>query len=394
MNANLSQELFGAVAAGGVIQSIARAGAAAVDGSSGDYAVDASTSVSKLMRNHSLVSVSNVGRVEPLTLVDSDCAYWDHISDVMQSVHAMFSGYYLQAVALTNHIGKISVVERLAPLNPTHTGFEEHKDGSQDRTFRLQRRKPNYASPVYSFSYSAEQYAARKIANEDVSLSSATKDYENITQAANLSVGKLFNIKLSAGAGNNAEIPVAVRLMVNVLPSSLLSELFTYRDSFDMNLKERWYAMRAGRLSFLYDFVLCLDLLAKSRRMAIKDKSGIGKMILDREAGQVTRALAGKDSYSTASNIAIISETTMAMIQTQIGPFSNTKVRTSVFENTNLMLLVVVDRPYERVTIYTRDLDSYTTLSIKDMKAASKGGGADVSEIMKAYMAGSSIRNF
>ena len=288
------------------------------------------------------------------------------------------------------------MVERLAPLNPTQLGWESHNGDSQDRTFKLPKRQKNYAQPMYSLNYGIENYAEiakRSLAKEDVDLKSATKDYENLTQAANLSVGKLYNIKLTSSNNGSIEIPVAVRLLVNVMPSSLLSELFTYRDSFDMNMKERWHAMRAGRLDFFWDFVLCNDLIEKSRRMAIRDKTGIGRMILNREAGQVSRALAGKDSFSTATNIVIISETTLSAIQAQIGPISNSKVRTSIFENTNMMIMAVVDRPYERVTIYTRDLDSHTTLGIKDLKVAGKGG-ADVSEIMKAYMAGSSVRNF
>jgi hypothetical protein len=49
------------------------------------------------------------------------------------------------------------------------------------------------------------------------------------------------------------------------------------------------------------------------------------------------------------------------------------------------MIIAVVDREWERVTFYTRGISSHTELSIDEIKAANKGKGPDISDIMKSY---------
>jgi hypothetical protein len=362
--------MFQGAVVNGAIELAARASALAKNG-----ATNLPNSAATLMRGKSLVSVSNVGRVEPLVLVDADVVNVDYITDVMHSVHAIFSGYYLQAINMVNQVNSVSVHERLAPLNPTH-GFESYREG-RSRRFGLSKKA-----------------IAVAIESDKTSVKTDIKDYDSLSQGANLSVGKLFNVTLKINQ-DEVVVPVAIRLMVNVLPTTVLSELFTYRDAFDTNLKERWYMYKAGRLGFFKDLILCQDLIAKYRKMAITDQSGVGAKILNREARIVLNSVLGNQSYSTATNIAVISSTTLSGIEAQIGgKFSNSKVRRSIFENTNLMLLVILDKQYERATIYTRDVDLPTTLSVSQMKTANKGSGPDVAEIMKAYMLGSSPQSF
>ena len=363
-------------AVAGAIQLATRAGAAVADG-----AGKSASSVSKMMSGRNLVSIANVGRVEPIVLLDSDCINVDYISDVMQSVHAIFSGYYLQAVHMINEVGSVSIAERLGPLNPGHGFAYESIKIEASKRFKLRVATEDNARDK-------KEDAPRtpKLPQHGVEIDT----YKDQAASANLSVGKLYNVSLTSG-GHEVSVPIAVRLMVNVMPSRLLSELFTYRDAFDTNMKERWHAYRAGQLDFFKDLVLCNDIIDKYRRMAIRDKTGLGAKILDREASNVLRALSGKDSFSTASNIAVISNDTLGMIENELGGrFANSKVRRSIFENSNLMLLVIIDKQFERVTIYTRDIDAHTTLSIKDIKASNKSSGPDVTEIMRAYLMGSS----
>lgn len=40
------------------------------------------------------------------------------LPDVLQSLQSIFSGYYLQALAISTNIGKINVVKHLDKLNP------------------------------------------------------------------------------------------------------------------------------------------------------------------------------------------------------------------------------------------------------------------------------------
>ena len=69
-------------------------------------------------KSDSLIDYTQVARVEPIVLIDTDCLYLDSISEVQQSLLSIFAGYYLQAVAISTSIGKIEVMHHLDKLNP------------------------------------------------------------------------------------------------------------------------------------------------------------------------------------------------------------------------------------------------------------------------------------
>lgn len=339
------------------------------------------TSLPGAAKQKSLVQITNSGRVEPLTLVDADVVNLDYISDVMQAVQSLFAGYYLQAVNMINEVGNVAVIDRLNALNPTASSksifsLESLTEGSY-----------RHRLPALEADDSKKEEEQR---GRTMGPATTQDQLGDIAKSANLSIGKMYNVTLRIDRDSYV-LPIAIRLMVNILPSSDLKELFTHRDSFDMNMKERWYAYKAGMLGFWKDLVFCQDLIAKYRRMAIQDKSGVGKVILNREAQNINHMLSGKDSYAGATSIAVVSDETIRQIERELsGKMSNSRVRKAVFEGTNLMLLVVISKEWEHVVIYTRDLDSTTTLSLKDIKKSASNGGGDVTEIMKAYLMGAS----
>lgn len=66
----------------------------------------------------SLIDVSKHARVEPTMLVDAALMGYENLPAVSQTMLAIFSGYYLQAVEMMHTISGISLAEKLAPLNP------------------------------------------------------------------------------------------------------------------------------------------------------------------------------------------------------------------------------------------------------------------------------------
>jgi hypothetical protein len=97
-------------------------------------------------------------------------------------------------------------------------------------------------------------------------------------------------------------------------------------------------------------------------------------------------------SLATSSNMAIISTDTLASIeQVLYGKLSNFKIRQNVFDNTNLMIMAVVDMQSDMCTFYYRGIQEKNEVSIKDMKVSNKGSGPDVADMMKSFMAGGSV---
>lgn len=340
------------------------------------------------LQGQSLVSVSKAGQFMPVTMVDVECTNLPYISDVVQSVQSIFTGYLLQAINYVATVGNVSVKERLAPFNPSvGLGIESNDNAKKnDKKWGL--------LPKSKMAFALEAAAANTPKPAGTSAGVHDKVLDDIATATNLSVGKIYNVTLREN-DQSVTVPITVRLLVSILPSNMLTKLFVYRDSFDMQLNERWHAWREGRIGFWKDLVLCQDLIAKQRKMAITDKSGLGAEILDREANSVKKWFKGKLSISRSTNIAIISDKTLDEIEMELsGKISNSRVRRAIFDNTNLMLLVVVDSQWERVTIYTEGIEAHSTLSVKDIKASNKNSGPDVTEIMRAYMLGTSPQSF
>jgi hypothetical protein len=235
------------------------------------------------------------------------------------------------------------------------------------------------------------RHHSKEIAMEDAKSVTGDKVLDSVKEAAVLSIGKIYNVTLKQD-GAEVTMPIAIRMMVNVIPTRLMVEMFTYQDTFDMDMKERYHAWKAGRLEFVKDLILCNDLIDKRRRAGIKDANGLLSVIAGREAKNIASSLkSGNASVATSSNIAILSSETLEQVEMELnGSISNSKVRKTIFENTNLMLLVVIDKAWERVVIYTRGLDSTTNLSFRDLKANSKSG-PDAMDILKAYTNGTSI---
>lgn len=327
----------------------------------------------KYTKNSSLIDVTKVARVEPLCLLDTDCVNLDYIKDIVLSLQSIFSGYYLQAVSLQGTtIDGVKIAKLLDPLNPSRgniglLSMESYK-------FKLP------TIPNHDIAFEDTNLHLGGGSNPDVT--------EGLIQNNTLSVGKVYNVTISNGE-NKVVVPVAIRLLVNTIASSLLKDMFTNKDSFDMNLKERWHSYRSGKISFFKDLLLCNDLIDKHRKNLIKDKSGVYNTITKRETKSKLSGILDKNpSLAIASNIAIISTETASSIEYELGgKLKDMKTRKVMFDNTNLMILVVVDKSWERITYYYRGINESSNVSIKEIKTSGKED--NTLEFMKAFLQGS-----
>lgn len=330
----------------------------------------------------SLTDVASVARVEPICMVDTDMANYEHIDTVMNSTQSMFIGFYLQAVNLAGTVNGVTLAEKLAPLNPNRRAFESFvgllKSGVDDKKARHRLPMSTRATP--SFALEDDKTPVNKApVHADMG---AMKE---INESASLSVGRMIKVTIKED-DQTAEIPVAVRLQSSIIGTTEMENLFTHRDMFDMDLIERFHSWRSGKLS-LIEMAFCTDLIDKSRKAALKTQ--LGAELLNREVAHLTSGLTSKKpSMATCTNIAIMSKDTLERIEVKLGGlFSNSHVRKTVFDNTNLMILVVVDKAWDRVKFYIRGIDLPTDVSIKQMKSG-KGNDNSVTDIMKALLQG------
>lgn len=217
------------------------------------------------------------------------------------------------------------------------------------------------------------------------------KDTVNsINELSNLSVGKIFNVEITDGL-HSRMVPISIRLISSSLPSNSMVHILSI-GSKDLSFSDRWHRFKANRIEFWRDLVLCQDQIDDYRDNLMKDKDGVYSAMSKRNnANKLAGILSMNPSVATASNIAVISKSTADTLEMHLnGKLKDFRIRQKMMENTYLMLLVVIEKDWDRVTIYHRGINLATEVSIKDMKAANSGKGIDVGSVLSAYRAGSS----
>lgn len=357
-------------------------------------------------KERSLVSATKGARFEPIVLVDSDVTTYEGVVDVMQSLQSIFTGYLLQAIALHGSVGNTKAIKELDQFNPDRQPkYNEFiKSITSNESYKHRLVTPKGGIALESLDSNSKRVSeAYKVAVENDHLAlSSTKDIDNnLSQSVNLSIGKVWNVDFTSN-GQKTTVPITVRLISTVLPSERLTHILTQDSTKLTDLKERYYAWRAGRLNFISDLLLSKDLIKQHRKELMQDKDGVYSNILRRRAANnVATMTSGKPSLASASNMLVISSDTAKAIEQKLnGKFSNYTTRSGFFDGVNvrdkitqgssLMIIAIVDKFADRVTFYTEGISESTNLSLREIRSSNKSSGPDVSEILKAYQLGSS----
>jgi len=393
-------------------------------------------------KSESLIDYTQTLRVEPRVLIDADALYSEALPHVQQSLLSLVSGYYLQAVALKTTVGKIDVMRTLDGLNPRRSiadnavnsaasvgswlmatesykfalpTFEKQialEELDPDEKDRMMREKHEHASNA-DFRQGIQSHNQNQKHQHDLAKDAATLDINRqnldinksklddsrsaseisfgrdtlstVKELANLSVGKLLSVEITDGI-HKASIPVSVRLMASSLPSASLVHILSH-DSKDNSAKERYHAWKSGELQFIKDLILCQDLIDAHRKNLMHDADGTYSSLIKRQrTNQLATIVSGNPSIASASNCVIMTTETLAKLELHLdGKFSKFAIREKVLKDTSIMLVAVIDKHWDRCTIFSRGIEETTELGLAEMKTANKGGGADVSDILKAY---------
>lgn len=373
-------------------------------------------------------------RVEPIVLIDQSVESLPYIEDILKTCLTMFSAYYLQAIAISVNVGKVDVARMFDHLNPergmsggwtmegislvnpdiyqsglpkinfTSLGNEGAlpKEALQVLNYVNKNKdikdnvKVKYNEDENKLEFSAPRSkdnpdgtdGLTELNNTNIRSTRVDKKGYEVLEKPDLIVGNILDVQIESN-GHRATIPITVRLLPSVIRSDVLVHILS-KNERDLGIQERYHELMAGQIKFWKDLVLCQDLIDEHKATLMKDKSGQYQEILKRR--QKNRAAAyrtGRQSVADASNIVIMSTASSAKFEAACGGrLKDFRVRQRVFEETYLMLMVVIDPEWEQATIYHRGIALPTTVSVKAMKQNNKKGGVDVGEILKAYQLG------
>jgi len=361
----------------------------------------------------SLVEYTQATRVEPIVLIDEKVTGLSYAPDIMQSLTSLFSGYYLQAVALSVNVGKVDVIKLLDRLNPKRSVTDNVTNAISNgvamvaslehlEAYRWSLPIPGQAMGLESFGGDAViTYSPEAKGDDDdknklndkpagPAIEFGKDQIKLLGEATNLSVGKMLEVHVES-EGQKAVFAINVRLICTAIGSKELVHTLSVGSKVN-SVKERWHAWRAGQLEFMRDLVMCQDLIDAHKKTLLKDSSGVYSEILSRRNGNSLSAIfSGNPSVATASNLIVLSSSTAKELEREIGGrLKDFRTREKVFKNTYGMILVVVDPEWDHVTFYHRSIDIPTEMTAKELASSNKGKGPDVSEILKAYQMGGS----
>lgn len=373
--------------------------------------LDSINSILPLLKTSSLVDVSRITRIEPLTLIDSDLVGNPHLSSILSLKQSIFAGYYLQAFALTSRIGGVSVIGRLEPLSVDRTAgiaFEDYKDKlpSFDVTedpelvedVGLETTSPDQQAKVHTaYPYppngngvpnSNPNSAPAKRNNPDSEFDYNTK--LDLLDASNLVLGKMITVTIEEN-NSKLNVPIAIRLACTYISHDPMVGILTL-NAQDYSFKERWLQYKHGGISFWNDLIFCNDIIDDYKKALKADTTGIYLKLSQRHRKNKQRNItSGKVSLNNASSLVVVSKETIDLVESKLGmSFKSYNQRQKIFEGSYLMIISVVDRKWNTLTIYTRNIKDTTTISLNDLSNIEKKGGPDIGDILTAFRAGTS----
>lgn len=361
-------------------------------------------------------SISQYGRSlrsEPIAMIDQDLRMLPELEDIMKTATSVYAAMYSQAfsIGINETIGDIKVLKHLDALNPDRrvidsvatsamafAGIESHQlklpDYSNKASFNkkptisLEAPDPEVVKPVNTKVVHYEPVNRPK-----PSRASNHGDTDVIASfSSNLSTGLLFNVTVATDK-RKVDFPIQVRLMANLIPSANIISLLSAA-SRNMTAKERWREWRAGGIEFWNDVVLCKDLLKEKRNNILKDKTGLFKEVASRATRNNSSGwLSLNPSISQISNIVVVSKRSIEEFETSTGKkLKDVRTRDVIFNNSQILMMIVVDDEYETATFYYHDVTVPTTATLRSLKSVNKKGGVDMMEIMRTMQMGNGIK--
>lgn len=351
----------------------------------------------------SLADISKIARIEPITLISSNLTGTKELYEILHGVLNIYAAYYLQAVhILSAQLADVRILKILDKTNPDrdlktlltsgYTAYESIGSASANiKTLSLEDCK--FKLPMLKKEASL---AIENIFDEDDNgnvLTSSTQRLETFERLG-AAIGKVVELKFNVRdntdnrkRSDEVTIPVVIKLDNMIIPSEVIDQIITSNKD-EITLGARFKDAISGRISFIKDFLLCSDLIKSQKKTMIKDPTGYYAQMLKRiNNSRLYSALSGNISLAGISSIVVLSEEDENEVQKMIGgKLTNQKTREIVFNNTSAMMIVVVSREWERVSIYIRDIDGFSQNTFSDFKSSTdKGSGSQILDVLKAF---------
>jgi len=340
-----------------------------------------------LRTNGSMTKLLSSFIISPVAIVDNTLKNEEVIDKVLELNTNIFSGYFAQTFDI---LVKVQGYDHRTVLNLL----------SSDNVV-LGREELDYVgqlldsgSEILSISVEGKSDKKRRKRARDDKNTEASNSYRNKTTKMidNDKINSIIENRLDIeillttdGVKHVIVIPMVIKTNVMyVSPQHILGVMETRSD--DKRFGARVDEYRAGAIS-LSDLLFGNDLIKEYKDGKIKDNNALLDIVNKRTINANTKMLTdGGVGFERYFNLLIISNYTKSMLENAVkGSLNKTKYKEKILENTASLLCTVVDTDYERVVIYTKDIDGVSDVTFK---ALSKGGkdNSELTAILKSLL--------
>lgn len=340
--------------------------------------------------NMSLVDITKFTRVEPIAIVNKDLVKVKEYNNILSGIMNIYLGYYIQAVQMLSvSYTDAKVLKTLDSVSPDRSFIVESMDLAntitlEDSLFRLPGMRGDEDES--------------DVKQQGISVSDKVQ-YLDKMQA----VGKVVELKFTINDSESDDthktnmkeitIPVQVRMLTTLTEGSVLNAILASNED-DVTFTSRFKDVISGRIRFFKDFVMAQDLIKKQKKILFKEGADAYNEILKRynNSAMLTILNRGNVGYGKISSIYVMTEEDENNLKKTFGSgLSSTKIRDLVFNNSLAMIIAVVDREWERVTIYVKDTNGSSTNTFAEFRNAKDGDfGAQMADIVKGLTMGNS----
>lgn len=337
--------------------------------------------------NMSLVDITKFTRVEPIAVVNKDLVKVKEYNAILNGILNIYLGYYLQAVQLLSvSYADAKVLKTLDSVSPDRSFIVESY--SLGKTVSLEDSL---------FELPGMRGDEDELSVKEQTLSSKV-EYLDKVQA----VGKVVEIKFTLDDTSrdgscktemkDVVIPVQVRLLTTLTDGTVMNGILTSNED-DITFTSRLKDVFSGRIRFFKDFIMAQDLIKNQKKILFKEGADAYNEILKRynNSAMLTILNRGNVGYGKISSIYIMTEEDENNIKKKFGSgLNSTKIRDTIFNNSLAMIIAVVDREWERVTIYVKDTAGASTSTFSEFrKAGDTDFGAQLADVVKSLSLGS-----
>lgn len=225
-------------------------------------------------------------------------------------------------------------------------------------------------------------------------------DWKDMEQASsNLYCGRLLEVKVPGGKDKtDVKLYFYVQLLPYLTPAPVLEGFIGL--NFTPPMQRRWWAYKAGEISFWKGFVFECDRVAKRKKALIADKDGILREMEARKISNSTKATANYGLNATApkrnaaNSLIIMSKQTLDRVSKENGfDIRRYDQRQRLFNDTMSMIICIYDNMYNTVDMYLNGLETrgeYTVDMIE--KAGKKSDGIDMKTLLQLLANGNAPR--